>query len=249
MAAKKVKSLKEIRGTAEGLVKAYNEAVLNGDFQKAHELDEPITQAVNEYTHERRVATFEKLANTKDPMLEAVKMLTFDTIRVRETKTEDEKKVPVKVIEDTTRPIDLIALNKFVAGGIGKDANWLHMVQKFNFFLTAQKCVDLGINPKTVNDSYSMSEIAKEIDMGKTPTSNTNLLKTLQSVITAMIGEEYKATSHDRNYLTSIYSKKKKQALTVACANHRYLTQYIAEICHRIVTDKGYSVEYKQIKK
>ena len=88
-----------------------------------------------------------------------------------------------------------------------------------NFLLTAQKAVDLGIDPKAVNDSYAMSEIAREFDMGKNPTSKTNLLKTLQTVITAMLGEQYKATSHDVNFLMSVYSKKNRKALTVTCAN------------------------------
>ncbi len=63
-----------------------------------------------------------------------------------------------------------------------------------------------------------------------------------------MIGEEYKATSHDVNFLMSVYSKKGKKALAVACANHRFFTGYIAEICHKIVLDKEYSVEFKTAK-
>ena len=94
-----------------------------------------------------------------------------------------------------------------------------------------------------------MSDIAKAIDMGKTPTSKTNMLKTLQSVVNAMIGEEYKVLSHDVAFLTSVYSRKNRKALTVTCANHKYMRQYMAEICHRIVCGLRYDVEYKQIKK
>ena len=87
-----------------------------------------------------------------------------------------------------------------------------------------------------------MSEIAREFDMGKNPVSKTNLLKTLQTVITAMLGEQYKATSHDVNFLMSVYSKKNRKALTVTCSNHRYFRNYLAEVCHRIVTGKSYEL-------
>jgi len=44
----------------------------------------------------------------------------------------------------------------------------------------------------------------------------------------------------------SIYSKKSRKALTVTCANHRYFVNYLAEICHRIVTPGAtYEVEFK----
>lgn len=46
----------------------------------------------------------------------------------------------------------------------------MHIAQKMNFLLTAQKAKDLGLDPQKVNDSYAMSEIARQFDMGKNPT-------------------------------------------------------------------------------
>jgi len=81
--------------------------------------------------------------------------------------------------------------------------------------------------------------------MGKTPTSKTNMLKTLQAVIDAMLGEgKFKATSHDVAYLLSVYSRKNRAALTVTCANHRYFRNYIAEVCHRCATGKSYEIDH-----
>lgn len=210
-----------------------------------------VDQLVNEYTSIVRDECFNDLKATDDPMLEAVKKLTYQTIRVTD-KTEGEKnnKISVSRIEDTEKYIDLLKLHKYVGGdGIGKDKQWAYMVEKLNFLLTAQKAVDLGIDPKAVNDSYAMSEISKSIDLGKTPTSKTNILKTLQAIVTAMVGDEYKATSHDVNFLYSVYSRKNRAALTVTCANHKYMRQYMAEICHRIVLGKSYAIDFKQIKK
>lgn len=247
--AKAKLSKAELREKVESLVKDFNDKLQNGDYENAAKLNSEIEENVNEYTSIARNECFDALAGTENPMLEAVKQLVFPTIRVRDTKQGDEK-IPVRIVEDIERPIDLLKLHKHVGGdGIGADKNWAYTVEKFNLLMTAQKAVDLGIDPKDVHDSFAMSEISKAIDMGKTPTSKTNLLKTLNMVVTAMIGEEYKAKSHDVNFLLSVYSRKNRKALTVTCANHKYMRQYMAEICHRIVTGKVYEIEFKKVRK
>lgn len=237
----------ELREKAEELVKSYNDAIQSGNYEGAYKANEEIEQTVNEYTSIVRDECFEDCKAAENPMLEAITRLSFVTIGTKDSKKGDEK-IPVREIVEKERAIDLLKLHKAVDGGIGADKNWAHIAEKMNFLLTAQKAVDLGINPKEVNDSYAMSEIAKQIDMGKTPTSKTNLLKTLQTVITAMLGEEVKATSHDVNYLMSVYSRKNRKALTVTCANHKYFRGYLAEICNHIVTGNSYVVEYKKVK-
>lgn len=246
--AESKKTKAELRETAEALCREYNDNIQNGNFQETTRLNDEIEQAVNEYTSIAKEECFEALKATENPMLEAVKQLTFPTIRARDTKQGDEK-IPVRVIEDIERPIDLLKLHKATEGGIGADKNWAYKVEKLNFLLTAQKAKDLGIDPKEVHDSFAMADISKEIDMGKNPTSKTNLLKTLNVVIQAMIGEEYKAVSHDVNFLMSVFSRKNRAALTVSCANHKYMRQYCAEICHRIVMGETYKIEFRKVRK
>lgn len=246
---KKILTKEEIRAKVEELVKDYNEAYQTGELKNAAKTEADIVEYVNQYTALARKECFERLAKSADPMLEAIKELTFPTIRARDTR-QGEEKIPVRVVEDIDRPIDILKLHKEVkeAGGdgIGADKNWNYMIEKLNFLLTAQKCKDLGVDPKSVNDSYAMNAISREIDLGKNPTSKTNILKTLTQVVQAMIGDEYKPVSHDVNYLLTIYAKKNRQALSVTCATHRYMRNYIAEICHRIVTGRGYDVQFKK---
>ena len=240
----------ELRELVEAQVKNYNDAIQNGKYEEAMKADEAITQTVNEYTSIAREECFEECMKAENPMLEAVIRLTFATIGVKDSKKGDEK-IPVRELIDKDKAIDLLKLHKAVDGGIGVDKNWSHIAEKLNFLLTAQKAVDLGVKPeklKEIHDSYAMSEIAKQFDMGKTPTSKTNLLKTLQTVITAMLGEEIKATSHDVNFLLSVYARKNRKALTVTCANHKYFRGYLAEICNHIVTGNDYEVDYKRAK-
>lgn len=251
------KSKKELRALAEELTEKFNEAIHNGKYDESAKLDEEIAQTVNEYTSVARDECFGRILATEDPMMAAVRELTFQTIRVVDRKVGDEK-IPVREVVDADKYIDLLKLHK-AGGGIGKDKNWPFAVEKLNFLLTAQKCIELGTREsehKTVSqvlvemsDSYAMSDIAKAIDMGKTPTSKTGILKALQAVVTAMIGEEYKATSRDVAYLLSVYSRSSRKALTVTCANHKYLRQYLANVCNRIVKGEYYVVDYKKTNK
>ena len=235
--------LAELKSSVDEQVKVFNDAVQNGRFEESTKADKAMTGTINEYTATVRDMCFEECKATDDPMLAAVRTLSYVTIGVKDEQKGDDK-VPVRVIVDKERQIDLLKLDKF-CGGIGADPNWMHVAQKMNFLLTAQKAKDLGLDPAKVNDSYAMSEIARQFEMGKNPTSKTNLLKTLQMVVTAMVGDGYKATSHDVNFLLSVYSKKNRKALTVSCANHRNFRGYVMEVCHRIVTNKSYELEYK----
>ena len=247
--AEQTNKLQELRASVEEKVKAYNEVFQDKKFDESFKIDQEITEAVNEYTGIVRDMCFEDCKTSDDPMLAAVKRLSFITIGVKDA-TEGEDKVPVRSVIDRERQIDLLKLHKY-CDGIGADHNWPYMVEKFNMLLTAQKAIDLGIaDLKAINDSYAMSDISRGIDMGKNPTSKTNILKTLRGIIAAMLGEEFanKATSHDVNFLLSVYSRKNRKALTVTCANHKYMRGYVMEICHRIVTDKAYEVDYKKTK-
>ena len=239
--------LAELRQTAESAARDYNTALMEKRFDAAHRADEAIADAVGEYNAIARMKCFEHCKSCDDPMLEAVKLLTFEGIAVKEEKRGDDE-VPVRTIVERDRPIDLARLDKY-CGGIGADRMWIPKAEKLNCLLTAQRCVDLGISPKVVNDSFEMSAIAKQIDLGKTPTSKTNILRTLQTVVSAMIGDDYKVTSHDVNFLISVYAKKARKALTVVCADHRALRAYLAEICHRVVTNGQYEVVFKQKRK
>ena len=61
-------------------------------------------------------------------------------------------------------------------------------------------------------------------------------------------GNIYKANSHDVGYLLSLYAKKGRGVLSVAAARPKYLEKLIAEILHRIVTEKSYNIEFKEKK-
>lgn len=244
----KVAKMAELDAKLREQVKQFNDAMLDGRFNDATKLNTEMEETVGEYAGIARGICFDECAATEDPMMAAIKRLSYTVIAVKDVKKDKEDAIATREVIEKDRQIDLLKLHKYIEGGIGHDKSWNHYVEKFNFLMTAQKAVDLGIDPKAINDSYAMSDISKQIDMGKTPTSKTNILKTLTTVVQAMVGEEYKPVSHDVAFLMSVYSRKSRKALTVTCANHKYMRGYLMEICHRIVTGKAYELEFKATK-
>lgn len=242
--------LVELREIAEGKTREYNDALQNGEMDKLVAIESAMEEAITEYTDIAQFLAFATCEKSENPMVTAVTMLTFRTIAKKDVK-EEGSKVAIRKIDDKEKYIDLAKLHKRINGGIGADKTWIYQVEKLNMCMTAQRAQDLGCsaeNLKEINDSYAMSEIAKQVQLGKNPCSNTQLLKTLTAIVAAMLGDGYKPNSHDVAFLKSVYAKKGKAALSVACANHKNFRNYIAEVCHRIVTGGIYTVEFKKAK-
>lgn len=241
-----MRTLEEIKEAAEKKVEEYNALIVEEKYKEAFRLMHEIDDLVGEYSATSLERTFAELKATEDPMLGAVLRLTYPTIKAKDAK-KGESAVAQKTIEDSEKTIDLRKLHKY-CGGIGTCQDWIYSVEKFNFLLTLRTAEELGIRDvTTINDSFAMSELSRQRDLGQNPCSNTKILATYRRIIGEMIGEEYakKITSHDVAFLLKVYNKKGKAALAVNCANHRYLTSYIAETCHKILTEKEYIVEFK----
>lgn len=242
------RTLEVIKADAERKLAEYNLAMKAADFKKADAASVSADEFIKEYSKLARKQAFDVYAMSKAPMLDAVKDLTYTTICIKNGINESDKS-PIKVIAEKETYIDLVKLQNYIGKNIGKADNWQYQIENFNFRMTLGVAKDLGVNVKEINDSYAMNSLAKELKNGKTVTSNTQKLNALQEIITAMLGDGYKVTSHDVAFLNNIYCKKGRKALTVVCANHRYMRQYILEIAHKIVCDKEYTVEYKSVKK
>lgn len=244
--AKSAKSLAAL----EDKVKERNTAVYDGkSTEDVSKIEREIDELAGEYASYQKLIVFEKCAASDDPMLYAVQHPTYFIQQAKDDK-QSKDIVPPLVLEPVERTIDLLQLHKHIPDGIGRDKKWPYIVEAFNSKLTARTAEEIGLNPKEIVDSYAMSSISREIDLGKNPTSNTNLLKTFRSVIASMIGEEYagKITSHDVAFLIKGYTKKSRKALTLTVANHKTLRASMLDACRHIVNGEEYALDYKRSK-
>lgn len=236
-------TLAEIKAMAEDYLVKANSAEKTEDRS---EFEDAMQQCINHYAFVSKNICYDAAKASGDPMRYACTEFFFPVIRVKETKDKDSN-VIIRSIIEAAKPIDLGDMHKAL-NGIGHDTNWIHDAEKFNYYLCIRAAERVGATIK--NDSYRMSEIARQRSLGKNPCSNTNLLKTLQLIITEMLGEGYKVTSHDVNYLVDVYANDDKRSKTgITAANHKTLRAYLKKVCYRVLNgNKGYDVTAKEIK-
>lgn len=233
------------------LVDKYNDHEHFHEREDASKTKKEIDEVLAEINSICETECFNKLIREDDTMLAAAKMLRFDAKGVKNDKETDKL-----VVVDTDKPIDVLKLHKRTPDGIGVDKNWATMIEHLNRSLTIRRAIELGIEIDAVRSSFAMKDEASialyEFEKnGKTipKDANKKLKETMQEIVGAMIGNDYIVTDAMVNYILAIFSKKNnRQALSVTCANHRYMRQYMLEICHAAATNAEFTIKYKQRK-
>ena len=131
----------------------------------------------------------------------------------------------------------------------GFDMGWYFEMQALNKRLTLKACTELGMSKdeiRKIDGSYCMDKLAKDIDLGKTPTSNTQCVKHVQTVLDMLSDGEGRVNSHDLSYIWMCYGKKSnKAALRVVCSKHNILMGLLTDVFHRVATNGAYGVDCK----
>lgn len=254
---KVLRNISDINADILARIGTYN-AIINDKSTKAADIEKlnaETSELEKEYARAAHHAAALELLNNDAPMLAAAMALTFETVKHKDK--EDENGVKSRELVTAERPLDFAALESFfVERGkkFGTESTWAYKVAAFNRLLCMRTAQSIGADVKTVAEKFATPTQARDINLGKTPTSNTQLLKQLQMIIDSMLyvegekGNIYKANSHDVGYLLSLYAKKGRGVLSVAAARPKYLEKLIAEILHRIVTEKSYNIEFKEKK-
>lgn len=132
----------------------------------------------------------------------------------------------------------------------GFDLGWYYEMQALNKRLTLKAAEELGVSAKEmkrIDSSYSMDKLASEIELGKTPTSNTQCVKHMQKVLDELSSGEGRVNNHDLAYVWMCYAKRNnKKALRIVCSRHTVLQSLLMDVFHRVAINGGYGVDCKQ---
>ena len=194
---------------------------------------------------------YTELMTEEVPMIAAIKRYSFQVVRHQEVRDSKTKEMTEIKLVEKDKQIDLLKFAKF-----GKlDTSWEYVVAAYNQSLCLRAAQEMGYSPREIKDlacTYHLAKQAKELADGKTPTSNTKMVKMLQGVIDAILppadeeeGNAFKCNNHDTNFLLMCYTKKGRKALSIAIARDGNLRSLIMDVLHRIVEGKLYSIEYK----
>lgn len=234
------------------LIGGYNEALKENDLAKATQIEKELKEAEVAYIDAKCVEVFSELAQAENPVKAAAEKHSYLVVSHR-TRREEGVVTGFEIIEDKVRQIDLVKFCEFCK----LPTAWKYSVEKFNQLLALRTANELKMTKaqiKKICDSFFMNDLARQVEMGGTPDSNTAICKQLQQVIDAVMFEDngkgkniYRVNNHDVAYLLMCYTKRGKKVLSVAVAKNAYIHRLVLDVMHRIVTGKAYDLEYRMV--
>lgn len=257
-----LEKIMEIEGKLPEKIETYNKTLLEKGANECSSLGEEISKLSNELIKCYKVVAFEELLTEENPIISAITRLTVPIKRAKLGKAENSI-VRVFSIVDANLKIDLKELEAYSKRQLMADKDWVHLIAKFNYLLLTYSVDTLMKDEKIkegelskIRDNYHMKEIARQKDLGKTPTSDTQILAQLNKVIASIIGKEtkinnkyIKAASQDVRWLKMVYAKKdNKEVLTAVQSTDNQLRGLITEILHGIICNKEYRITSKYVK-
>ena len=251
--ADRQKILSDLRKSIEEKIAEYNDALK--DKKPAAEvtaIETELKEIEADYSKEKQCEVFDTLGKADDPVVAAVTQHSYLTLGHR-AKREEGVVMGLELVTDKVRQIDLVALCKYCH----LPTDWQYKVERFNQLLACRAATELKMTKtqiKKICDSFYMNELSRKIDLGETPTSNTQICKQLQQVLDSVVFLDngkgtnvYRVNSHDVAYLLMCYTKRGKKVLSVAVAKNAYMHRLFVDIAHRIVTGKAYDLEYRMV--
>lgn len=248
--------------TLEKIKRAYEEALGRAnsalscnpvDYEGYTTAMSDLEKAEKDYAAVAAITMYDEYAKKDNPIIEIIKAYCYVALGHKEerNKEDDNRVVAVKSVTKERR-VDLLEFCKRA----GLDTTWKYAASKFNQLMCMRVAKDLGADLDKVATSYLMEDIAKAVDLGETPTSNTQVCKALQQVIDEMIPNEdengkriYKCNNHDVSYLEDVYCKWSSSKLTVKVSKDTIFRRILVDIAYRLVTGGRYDVDGYSVKK
>lgn len=250
MANNKGKVLSELRTSIVEQIGLFNKALKENDFSGMARAEAELKEVETQYGDLKATEIFDEVAENENPIKAGIIKYWYPVLSHKNIR-EDGRVVGIELIEDRMKQIDLIKLAKYC----NIKSDWQYTIEKFNQLLCLRAAHELKLTKaqiEKISNSFYMNKLAKAVEFGETPDSNTQICKQLQKILDEMVFEEngkgknvFKVNNHDVAYLLMCYTKKGRNALSVATAKHSFVNRLIMDVEHRAILEKQYDLEYK----
>lgn len=245
--------LMELRKLCEESIADWNKAMKENDAAAMARVEDVLREREGDYAKQSADELYQRCKETGDPILAAIRAYSYPILK-HKIEREDGVVTGMVIVDDREKQVDLIKLCKYCE----LVDLWKYKVEKLGMLLALRAGKELGLTTaeiKQVEKTYRMDKLAREVEMGKTPDSNTQICKTLQIVIDAILYEDngkgknkYAANNHDVAYLLMCHTRRGKGQLAVTVAKASFLHGLVVDVMHRIVCGKKYGLEYQLMK-
>ena len=247
---------KELIATSE----AYTAALRDKDETKIFALEAVCEKAMKQYNENALIEFCDNCFKYDDegkligiPLVNALKRLRYQTMRYK-VANDKETGLPTCTTYYADVDIPLAYFERYAReakhlDSAGVNHDWIYLIEKFTQLMSVYICTEIGADMKLLKDSYYIRDVARKLELGETPTSKTQIQKLLQKVSEAMIGTEFKTTSHDASYLMhTLVNKDKRSANTVVFPTSKTVSGLIGDILHRVIIDGEYKMKFREKK-
>lgn len=220
--------------------------------------DDDLNAIIAKFNEDSKTACYMACRDSAQPLVAAIIAYYYSGLKIKETRDKEANTVIREVVK-VRRPLDISNFWKWMKdrkNECGADYLWYYYAEKLNILLAVRAAERMGNGKleKLFKDNWdkcaNLSEVARQIESGKTPTSNTNLTRVLQKVINAMLGEreETKVITKDLNLVCDTYAKlNQKEELGVSLPNHNTFRRALKVVCYRMLTgEDGFGVASKE---
>lgn len=258
------RTLSVIESEIRTCISSYNEAVNASNFNAMTEADNRQKALEKEYAELAEIICYSNLKEQANPMLAAITAYGYNVIRHKDVPSTEkvvedgeEKSITVytREIAIKEQQIDLIKFDNYKSKTVSVNPMWKYELQTLNQMFCIRTAQDMGITFKP--ESYFMDKMARRIEDGETPVSNSKMLEALQHLVDMVIFEgqendqdknKHRANSRDITYLLKVYTKPGKGRLEIATAKHNYFARIIGKVLYRIATGEQYGIGFTMSK-
>ena len=227
-------------------VEDYNKAFLAKSLDSMHEAEENLNKELKAYKKAAFDAVLYRLKGAENPVLEAVKELTYGVFRAKKVRDDNGNETGIELVPSDAR-IDLVRVCEYCE----ISTVWRYKVEKLALLLALRAAKELNIPAseiKVMNFKFKMDEMAREQDMGGTPSSNNQIVKSIQMILDEVLPGLGKANSHDAAYMWMASTRAGREAKCIKVADSKMAHRLFADVANRIATNGRYSVDYRMIK-
>lgn len=239
----------ELKNQIEQGIKDFNDALAANDYDKMVRAEAETKVAEQRFAEQAMMDMFSSHKGDEHPAYEILKegevaVLRHKAVRVNGVLDSWE------LNSDGVAYVNIKKMFKYLQGmgmKVGLDP-WESRADRMAELLCEWAHNDVKGSAKGVYETFKMGKKAREIEVGPNPTSNTSMLKFLQSLIDMIVGPDLaKAINPDLKFLQHCYDKRGKDRGHLSTLKGSGVLSVVGDIIHRIANGYAYTVDYKKI--
>jgi len=231
-------------------IEAFNKALKEENLVAMNAASANITKAEDEYAKQAELDLFSAHKDDECPVKGILAEGFYGIIKHKDVKV-DGTLVKCELNEDVEKQVSMKKMFQYL--GV-TSMQWYYRIERLTELLAEATCDDVGKSTSGMKDVFKMSKAARELNPGANPTSNSSMLKFLQSCVDLIINipdadgnNTVRVNNRDLKFLKHSFTKAGSGRLDLNTSRATGVVTVIGKIIYRVLNDFAYDVKFKTI--